>query len=106
MTNDEAERHIRHSSFVIRHSSFAIRHSPFAIRHSSFVIRHSPLTAAVHGTTVTGVSFRAARRFRAGWPLPSRGVRNRSNTLMENPTPLRHIAFIGDYVPRRCGIAT
>jgi glycosyltransferase involved in cell wall biosynthesis len=25
---------------------------------------------------------------------------------MENPTPLRHIAFIGDYVPRRCGIAT
>ncbi len=25
---------------------------------------------------------------------------------MENPLNTKHIAFLGDYVPRRCGIAT
>src|SRR3954451_23231170 len=40
-------------------------------------------------------------------PLPSRGVRNPLEHLMElSVTTARHIAFVGDYIPRRCGIAT
>src|SRR5437016_3187902 len=29
-----------------------------------------------------------------------------TSTSMENPLNTKHIAFLGDYVPRRCGIAT